>query len=97
MIKRMLICAATLLIALLVLASWSWVTGVNREPVLRPVSASTLTDPVIFALEPTSAPNNLDVTIAINGSGFDAGLSGTLVLTTPRVYLGDVLLDDMQW
>lgn len=52
-------------------------------------------DPTVTGVDPSSAPNDLDTPIIITGTDLNTGLSGTLVITLPTVYLGDALLDDM--
>jgi hypothetical protein len=44
-------------------------------------------DPTVTGVDPSSAPNDLNTPITITGSGFAAGLSGTLtlVITPPTV------------
>jgi len=44
--------------------------------------------PVVTAIEPNEAPNDLDITVAISGEGF-AG--------TPTVYLGETELTEVTW
>jgi photosystem II stability/assembly factor-like uncharacterized protein len=53
--------------------------------------------PTLIAIDPTSAPNDLDTLIVITGTGFTVELSGTIVLTAPTVYLGDTLLAQAGW
>jgi photosystem II stability/assembly factor-like uncharacterized protein len=56
-------------------------------------------DPTVTGVDPSSAPNDLNTPITITGSGFAAGLSGTLtlVITPPTVYLGDLALGEAGW
>lgn len=55
------------------------------------------TNPTIIAIDPASAFNDLATTAVINGSGFAAEVTGTLVLTAPSAYLGDTPLADVTW
>ena len=66
--------------------------------VASPALASLLqSTPTIAWVDPVSAPNDLDIPIIITGSGFTAGLSGTLVITQPMAYLGNTALNDVTW
>ena len=51
----------------------------------------------VTGVDPSSAPNDLDTSIVITGTGFSAGLSGTLVITQPTVHLGETALVEVQW
>jgi len=51
----------------------------------------------VIEVDPSLAPNDLDIPIVITGTGFTAGLSGTLVITPPAVYLGDTALGEVTW
>ncbi len=53
--------------------------------------------PSVNGVTPASAPNDLDTAIVITGTGFTAGLSGTLVVTSPAAYLGSTILEDVSW
>lgn len=53
--------------------------------------------PTVTAVRPNHAPNDLDISVVISGTGFMAALSGTLVMTSPLTYLGDTALDDVTW
>jgi photosystem II stability/assembly factor-like uncharacterized protein len=61
------------------------------------LAAPLASDPVVTDVEPSSAPNDLDTSIIITGTGFSAGLSGMLVITQPMAYLGDTALEDTSW
>ncbi|MGC9348366.1 MAG: VPS10 domain-containing protein [Anaerolineae bacterium] len=60
------------------------------------VTAQTVT-PTVSHVSPNEAPNNLDTAIVITGAGFQAELSGTLVLTAPSVSLGGTELMPAGW
>ncbi len=53
--------------------------------------------PTITAVQPNSAPNDVDTPIVIQGTGFTATISGTEVITAPAVYLGQKELADVLW
>ena len=53
--------------------------------------------PTVEQVNPASAPNDLDTAVVITGTGFTAGLSGTLVITQPIAYLGDTALPNVTW
>ncbi|RPI28078.1 MAG: hypothetical protein EHM70_17120 [Chloroflexota bacterium] len=53
--------------------------------------------PLVTGIHPGSAPNDLDTTIVITGSGFTAVLSGAQVITTPVVAIGNNALLDVSW
>jgi photosystem II stability/assembly factor-like uncharacterized protein len=53
--------------------------------------------PALMALNPDEAPNNLDTTIVVTGTGFQAVLNGSQVLTAPVVSLGDFDLPGVGW
>jgi hypothetical protein len=59
--------------------------------------AALLDAPTVMGVDPTSTPNDLDTSIVITGTGFTAGLSGTLVITPPLAYLGDTALEEIIW
>lgn len=53
--------------------------------------------PTLLAVSPGEAPNNLDVTLALSGTHFQAVLSGTQVLTAPTVSLDGFTLPTVSW
>jgi len=61
------------------------------------VVAASADNPTVTAVDPDSAPNDLDTPVVITGTGFAAVLSGTLVMTPPLAYLGDTALEDVIW
>jgi photosystem II stability/assembly factor-like uncharacterized protein len=69
----------------------------RADPVSSSTPASALDAPLITQVNPSSAPNDLDTTIIITGTGFTAELSDTIVITPPRVYLGNAELNDVGW
>ena len=66
--------------------------GVSEIALAAPLDALTVT-----GVNPTAAPNDLDTLIVITGTGFTAGLSGTVVITPPTVYLDSTPLQDLVW
>lgn len=66
-------------------------TVVNAAP------SETTTSPGITAIQPDSAPNDEVTPIVIQGSDFSATITGTQVLTVPRVYLGEQELVEVTW
>ncbi len=82
--------AATLLVALLCLM------GQGNPPVLHLALAAPAA-PTVTAVDPASAPNDLDTPIVIIGTDFTADMSGTLVITQPTVRLGNLALNDVGW
>lgn len=67
--------------------------GVSSPALAAPLQIA----PTVTLVDQLSAPNDLDTPIVITGTGFSAGLSGTLVITQPTVYLGETALVDVQW
>lgn len=67
---------------------------VQAEPLLALPDVIT---PTLTAVSPTRAPNNLDVTLTLNGTGFHAVFSGTEVLTEPTVSLDSFTLPTVGW
>lgn len=51
--------------------------------------------PTVSGVSPSSAPNNLDAAVVITGSGFEAVISGTQVITPPAIRLGARQLADV--
>jgi photosystem II stability/assembly factor-like uncharacterized protein len=84
---------ATTLAASLVLF---WLLGEAGSADATPALAGPLS-PGVTAVDPVSAPNDLDTAVVISGTGFTAGLSGSLVITPPAAYLGEAPLDDVTW
>ncbi|MBN2390140.1 MAG: IPT/TIG domain-containing protein [Anaerolineae bacterium] len=96
--RRILICLASVLIAMTVLLGLNRIIGKgsfgnNTSPVL----AATKAIPTIAELSPTSSPNNYNTTILITGTGFIGWMSETQVIAPPAVYLDDILLEDRGW
>ena len=79
-----LICMAALLSTLFAL-----------QTITPPGQAAVADAPSIQAVQPEAAPDELDTTITITGTGFTPALSGTQVLTAPVVRLGEQLLDSV--
>jgi hypothetical protein len=61
------------------------------------VAAGCANTPTVYAVDPDSAPNDLETPVVIAGTGFAAGLSGTLIVTSPAAYLDSTLLENVSW
>ncbi|MEJ2209609.1 MAG: IPT/TIG domain-containing protein, partial [Anaerolineae bacterium] len=85
-----LMIAAAMLFALMGMM----VSAISADVV--PVLAAPLS-PSVTSVSPNSVSNDVNVPIVIDGSGFTATLSGTVVITPPLVYLDDVALADPTW
>ncbi len=53
--------------------------------------------PTVSAVHPALAPNDIDTTVVIRGTGFSTTLSGTLVIAAPTVIMGDIKLTGVNW
>ena len=91
------ITVATAITALFVLFWWvgDTASGISTSALAAPAEAAD--SPTVTAVDPAVAPNDLDTPIAITGTGFTAGMSGTLVITQPTAYLGVTALEDVGW
>lgn len=87
------IAIVTAMMALLVLF---WLVGDIGSGISTPALAAPLSL-TVTAVNPDSAPNDIDAPIVIHGSGFTASLSGTQVITALTVYLGAESLPDVIW
>jgi photosystem II stability/assembly factor-like uncharacterized protein len=76
------------------------VAGTNVTAV-RPVwdARADAIAPIVSAVAPASAPNDIDRPVTITGSGFTALMdgTGTVVLTSPTASLGGTALADVTW
>ena len=81
--------------ALLLLMGLMATTTAIPNPVLAALLQAI--PPTVTSVVPDSAPNDMDTSIIVTGTNFTAGLSGTLVVTPPTVYLGDIPLEDVRW
>jgi len=68
--------------------------GVSRPALAASSETAALT---VTAVDPTSAPNDLDTAIVITGAGFLPGLTGTLAMPPPKAYLGSAELAEVTW
>jgi len=60
--------------------------------------AAPLDAPTVTRIDPASAPNDLDTSIIITGTGFAAVQFGsTVIITQPTVMLGETVLPDAGW
>ena len=66
-------------------------SGISTPALAAPLSLS------VTAVDPAVAPNDIDTPIVIQGTGFTATLSGTVVITAPTVTLGDNVLPNVIW
>ena len=60
-------------------------------------AAADVITPMVTAIDPSSALNDLNVSVVITGTNFTAALSGTQVLAAPSAYLGSTALEDVTW
>jgi photosystem II stability/assembly factor-like uncharacterized protein len=69
---------------------------VTNPSISKPVSATPVNQiisPSVIAIDPVSAPNDLDTSVTITGTDFTTDLSGT----PPTVLLGSVTLTHVTW
>jgi photosystem II stability/assembly factor-like uncharacterized protein len=87
--KQTFATAAAVLISSTALLVLLCLLGRTDPGVPSPALAALLQiTPTVLLVNPTSAPNDLDTAIVITGTDF---------VSTPTVYLGDTLLDDLSW
>jgi photosystem II stability/assembly factor-like uncharacterized protein len=94
--NRMLATAAAALASVAALLALLGMLG-RAEPGARPSALAAPAAPTVTEIKPASGPNDLDTPIVITGTGFSAGLSGTLIITQPMAYLGDTALEEVSW
>jgi len=88
------------IVSLLVFSALSalfWFVGETRAAVNYAELEGLTSSPLVSAVQPNSAPNDIDTPIVIQGSGFTATLSGTQVISAPMIYLGDRELPEVVW
>jgi len=68
--------------------------GVSRPALAAPPETTALT---VTAVDPTSAPNDIDAPIVIAGAGFLPELTGTLAMPPPMAYLEAAELEEVTW
>jgi len=95
-IVSMCISGFAITLLLFVLSTQARGDGSLGKVKLNPVTPQVVT-PTILLVHPNQTPNNLYTTIVITGTGFQAELTGTLVLTGPSVYLNDFALPIVGW
>jgi photosystem II stability/assembly factor-like uncharacterized protein len=96
--KRVFAPIAAILISMTMLLVMFWMLSKDGSDVAGPALAAPMqVSPVVTLVDPVSAPNDLDTPIVITGTGFTAGLSGTLVITQPIAYLEGTVLADVTW
>ncbi len=71
-----------------------WLIGDISSRISSPALAAPLSL-TVSAVQPDTAPNDIDTPILIHGTGFTATLLGTEVITAPIVYLGDRTLAEV--
>ena len=81
------------LLTLLFVAGW-FSTGTAATVVKV---ADSLEAPSVTAVNPNSAPNDLDIPIVIIGTGFTPELSESSAITLPTISLNDTSLVDVSW
>jgi hypothetical protein len=71
----------------------------EKDTSVASVSAQVLSQamPTVTGIEPATASNDIDTLVTITGTGFTVGLSDTVVITHPAVWLGNVPLSDATW
>jgi photosystem II stability/assembly factor-like uncharacterized protein len=103
MLKTLRNCTMSVYIAGFVTMLLLFVLGIQAQGKHSPgitrlnSAAPQVVTPTILLVHPQQSPNNLDTTIVITGTGFQAELTGTLVLTEPSVYLNDFVLPIVGW
>jgi hypothetical protein len=85
---RMFAVAATVLISTVALSTLLCLMSKAASSISEPARAAPLDAPTVTAVDPASAPNDLDTPIVITGTGFTAGLT---------VMLGNTQLPDAGW
>ena len=63
----------------------------------RAAPVGPVDSPSVTAVDPDTAPNDIDTPVVIHGTGFTATLSGTQVITAPTVLLGNSELAEVKW
>src|SRR5512140_2033173 len=97
MSKKLLVMAAAFIFSAIMVIFLYDLFG-KDAPVVS-VSARVLSQdmPTVISVEPASAPNDLDTLVTITGTGFMLGLSDTVVITQPAVWLGNLQLSEATW
>ena len=83
------IATATTALILLLWSMGDMGSGISTPALAAPLSLT------VSAVQPDTAPNDIDTPIVIHGTGFTATLLGTQVITAPIVYLGDSKLAEV--
>ncbi|MBN2392785.1 MAG: IPT/TIG domain-containing protein [Anaerolineae bacterium] len=86
----------TLAIATIALFVLFWLMVNTTSVISAPILASPLS-PIVTSIAPNSASNALDTSVVISGTGFTAGMSGTMVIAQPTAYLGNAALNNVTW
>jgi photosystem II stability/assembly factor-like uncharacterized protein len=87
--------AATTLVVLFCLMGNGQIS--NAKSQISKVWAAPLDAPTVTAVDPASAPNDLDTPIIITGTGFAVQFGSTVIITQPIVKLGETVLPDVGW
>jgi photosystem II stability/assembly factor-like uncharacterized protein len=90
--RRQFTLCFVLLVSLVSVILTFWFATVTRSN----VQAADDGAPTISAINPNSAPNDLDTPVVITGTGFSM-ISGTQVITLPKIYLDSSELADVLW
>jgi len=89
--KQRFALAVTLATALIALLGLFWLVGSMRAGVSTPALAAPVQAsdaPIVTAVDPVAAPNDLDTLLVITGNGF---------ISVPTVSLGSTILEDVDW
>ncbi|MGD8753490.1 MAG: hypothetical protein PVG14_18830, partial [Anaerolineales bacterium] len=97
--KRIITVVLVSLSSLLVLILLFAFMGSTRSSVAQRAMAASLKPDLLTISQviPSSAPNDIDSAILIQGSGFTATISGTQMVSAPTVYLGEHALPQVIW
>jgi len=95
--NKFLVFTIIALLAFSALSALFWFVGNTRAAVNYADREGLTSSPLVSAVQPNSASNDIDTPIVIQGSGFTATLSGTQVISAPLVYLGDRELPGVVW
>lgn len=97
MTRKLFVCAGSFVTAAILLFGLFLVLTMTSPGAIGAATARPLSAPAITWVDPSSAPNNLDTTLLISGAGFTVETSGTQVITAPRVFLGETVLEQITW
>jgi photosystem II stability/assembly factor-like uncharacterized protein len=95
--KKLLALGITIGLAFTILLTMFLFVNEAQAITVNHVPTTPLADPIIISVNPETSPNDVDTSILIYGTGFTATISGTQVITTPLVYLGEDALPNVFW